>query len=499
MKFNQKINTIIYGAGLHGEEIMKVLLSFDFTVIAFIDINADKIQSKQGIPVYTLEKIPELMKSYKNLVYVISINNVFKHIEIATELAQKGAKYIIYKNLYHLNQNALLVNNLYDELNDELISPNGGFISKEVPLFKDTLDTAFTDYANDEAETVLCQVPIELLFGLTKEYYLDSLEIKNTELINLCPDRSLLYYSINKELFQFFVNGTSNNEWEDILELYLRQRRYITGNLQIDVEEEKQHIQDRYNIFQNMEVLYSSNISFFYNNPLYVAWNSKGYFNIQDGNNRAAFLLAKGWHMLPCRMLTSDYKKWVNEKEIANVDNILTSQKEVEYLIPHPYYNTKVYQSIPYATNKLKKICDWMYINKIESHDLKVLDIACRNGYWGQCFSKMGAVVTAIETDNTYYHLCRAVNKLLYNTTEKVYSSFELLQPGSYDIILIPLWANDKLAWAFNTSSKYIIIDTMNKDEAEYLQTLNNEYSGQLLCTLIYNGEMLYTTILTKR
>lgn len=497
MKIDLDTKFAIYGARAQGKEILQVLTATGFSTVAFIDKDAHKIQLQEDIPVYLPEELPKLLENYRELIVIISINNVFTHVEVAKELIKKGVCYIICKNVYGRNKDAELINSLFDELTDPRIGQwRQGM---EVPLFVKSLEEDQVLCENDIFEDVLCQVPIELLFGLTRQYLFESLEVKDEDLIDFCSDRSILYYSIPKDLYRFWMNGVLNDEYEQCVQFYLYLRRCTTGNRNVDMHEELRHIQDRYNVFQNMELLYNSNISFFYNNPSRVVWNNNGYFNIEDGNNRAAFLLAKGWGTIPCMMSFSDYKKWLNEDMIAGVDSHIVQEENLEYPILHPNFYRRICDSVPYAQNKLKKICEWMYANKIETRGLKILDLACRNGYWGQCFARMGATVTAVEEDNQYLRLCQSVNNLSYNSDIKVYSAFEEKESAKYDMAIIPFWAQSMLKQAAYVTNKYIIMDARDKKEIEYACAVCEAFEVQPLCKLIYGGEVIDTVILIRK
>lgn len=499
MKVDSGVKFAIYGAQAQGKEILEILNISGWTTVAFIDRKAADIQTRQGVAVYHPSQIPELLKKYSKLIVIISVSNVFIHIDIAEELLRMGVQYIICKNVYSQNNNAKVLNHLYDELTN----PQADKLNKEIeiPLFAKSICAEKQNIIQRVSENVICQIPVELLFSMTEEYYLKYLVIKDEKSINISTDRSILYYSIQKNLYQFWEKGVydDNFDYDQCVQLYLYQRRCMIGDLHVDTEEELKHLQDRYNIFQNMVNLYNTNISFFYENPARVAWNSKGYFNIQDGNNRVAFLLAKGWETIPCMMPFQDYERWVNADSAAKVDSCMILEEKLEYPILHPNYYKKVYFSTSFVQKKLMKICEWLYVNKIETHGLKVLDIACRNGYWGQCFARMGAVVTAVESDDRYLQLCSAVNDLSYNRNIKLYSTFEAGEFSEYDVAIIPIWARCMLKQVAGVISKYIILDVKDKTEIECAGTICEAFEIRTLCKLIYNGEAVDTVILTRK
>lgn len=499
MKVDSGTKFAIYGAQAQGKEILKILNMSGLKTVAFIDRKADEIQRRQGVIVYHPNYILKLLRKYRKLVVIISVSNVFAHMDIAEELLRAGVQYIVCKNVYKQSNNAKIINDLYDKLTD----PRTDGLNKEIeiPLFKESICEEKQSIDQCISGSITCQVPVELLFSMTKDYYLEYPEIKDEKLINISTDRSILYYFIQKDLYQFWENGIGDNnyDYDQCLQLYLYQRRCMIGDLHADEKEERKHIQDRYNIYQNMLNLYNSNVSFFYDNPARVVWNKNGYFNIQDGNNRVAFLLAKGWKAIPCMMSFVDYKKWVNEDSIAKVDSCIMAGDKWEYPILHPNYFKKICFSTPHAQNKLKKICEWLYVNKIETRGLRILDIACRNGYWGQCLARMGAIVTAVEEDNKYLQLCKAINDLSYNGDIKVYSAFEAMKFPEIDIAIIPFWAQYMLKEVADAAPKYIIMDVRDIKKMEYVDAVYEVFEIQSLCRLIYDGEVIDTVILMRK
>lgn len=495
MKIDSKCCFFIYGASLRGKHIFETLDACGYQVVSFIDKRADTIGTFMGIPVSTIDEIPKLVGEYPSIVGVITISNVFSHLEIARELANKGVRYIIYKNVFNSCIQAKVINEIYDDLFATTVRVS--LEQREIPLFCETseLVSKYGEEYNNDA--IVVTVPIELLFGLTKEFYKASITQYSDELYNLIPDRSLLYFTISKDLMCFFEGQISQEAWEQYLQIYFEQRRNICGST--DVNEEMIHLKDRYEVYQNMELLYSTNISFFENNPLEVKWNEKGYYNIEDGNNRAAFLFAKGWNMLPCKMKKSDYDKWINKEILSAVDEVVNKNDIdiLEYPILHPYYSAKIYRSFPHAVNKLKFICNWMYRNHIETHGLKVLDVLCRNGYFGQCFTKMGSIVSAIEEDDYYYSVCRQINELLYCSVN-LHQDLKKVEFQKFDLIIIPLWAYKIIDKAIKIAAKYYIIDVSDRETINQILEKYPTLQLQVLDSNIHEAQLVYTGIFAK-
>ncbi|MCM1426125.1 MAG: hypothetical protein NC118_05925 [Eubacterium sp.] len=493
MQISLESKFIIYGAGTRGVEYYKVITRNNMTVVAFVDKNASKIQYVDDIPVYELKDIESFPFSKQEIIWVISISNVFTHYDIAKNLFDRGYQYIIYKELTENSLYGKEINKLYQAIS---IPYNNTKLNElEIPSFK--IKQASTAEVN-KSQFITKSVPIELLFGLSKEFYLSVAEKKNPKMIELIPDKSLLYFTINKDMMRFFLHTVTDAEWNDYINLYFEQRRGMIRENSIDLKEEENHLKDRYLIFQNMELLYNTNINFFYDNPVEVQWNPKGYFNIQDGNNRAAFLLAKGWNTIPCHISYDDYKIWVNEKKVAEVHKCLSRIERVEYPISNPSFSHILPKLMPYCYLKLRKLSEWLYKNKVKITDSCVLDIGCKNGFMGQYFVRMGAKVTAIESNDLSRQLCKHVNDLLY-IKEEIVSDYKDLVQEQYDLVLLPLWEINDLSKILDYVKRILIIETTEPETLFSNTFLTKYFTGEKLCHYFCENRIIYTIIFTKQ
>ena len=316
-------------------------------------------------------------------------------------------------------------------------------------------------------------------------------------MIDKIPDKSLLYFTISKDMMRGFSDSVSEEDWNNCIELYFKQRRCMEEDRRIDPDREDAHLRERYSIFQNMELLYNTNINFFYENPIDVKWNQKGYFNIEDGNNRAAFLFAKGWNMLPCRMEKEDHCLWINEKKVDAVKESIKNVQEVEYPISHPFYIKSLYKSMPFCYIKLKKLCDWLYKKDVVLDNKSILDVECRNGFIGRHFARMGANVTALETDEANRELCMRIDDLLY-IKQNIVKDCNDLDDRRFHIVLIPVWGSKNFNKYLEYAQNILIIDTYEPDFLFSDSVLSEDYTMEEVCSLFYDNKIMHTVILQK-
>ena len=493
MRISLDSQFIIYGASVRGKEYYKIIVQNNMKVLAFIDKDASKIQYVNNIPVYELMDLEQIPISKQEVILVISISNVFEHYDLAEKLNNMGFCYIVYKELSDRTIYGKKINQLFQAIS--IPFQKIGLKGLELPMFRMKGKSLVEEEKNP---FVIKPVPVDLLFGLSKEFYLSVAEKKNEKIIELVPDKNILYFTINKDMMRFFLQSVNEKEWNTYIQLYFEQRNCMIKDELINPENEERHLQDRYYIFQNMEVLYNTNIDFYNDNPVEVEWNVKGYFNIQDGNNRAAFLLAKGRNMIPCRMSYKEYKLWLNEEKLQAVENCINQIGTVQYPISNPYFLNRVSKSMPFCYLKLRKIGEWLYKNNIQIENIDILDAGCKNGFMGQYFARMGAKVTAIEADALYRHLCNLVNNLLF-VEETVLSDYVQLRGKKYDIVLVPYWISSDLSVILEYAKHILIIDTINPELIFSNAAVSDYFEGEEVCQLFCENRIIHTIIFIKK
>lgn len=455
MLITRKAPIYIYGYGTRGVRIRAKLQEQGLYVTGFIDRNAARyVNQIEDLPIYGLDDIDSVGIDFTQSVVFVAVTNVFEHEAIAKELNERGFKFIICK-LFREDSLAVKCGEIYEKVVDVL----GSFPieNMDVPMFQ--LEKPTNIFMEENSDIVTTVVPIDLLFGLTKELYYESLKDKSIDLIDKITDKSILYFNISKGLFQAFMSKHDERAFARYIQIYIKHRMAQTFDCvtkeTFDEEEFKKHLDDRYRIYQTMEKIFSESMYFFDSNPPSVIWNPKGYFNIQDGNNRACFLLGKGVYEISCRMQRQDYEAWMNSNErIEKVKKALrTYGGEKRAPISHPQFRASITPYYRWSYQKLQYLCEWLWDMDIDITHANVLVIDCGDDLCGRHMARMGADVTFVETEDLV-QLHRAVDDLLYIHGTKYVNQLDEALNQTYDLVLFTQKSIKEVTQ--NTGLKYI-------------------------------------------
>lgn len=435
MTITKKTPIYVYGYSLRGINICQILRQQELNVIAYIDKNAERYLTENiDIPIYNLDQLKTLNLS-KSLVFV-AVSNPFKHKEIAKTLTEYGFRFIVCK-IFDDDDTSQQRNEIYERIVDVLMTLP--IENMDVPQFENTKQAVSTVNITHQ-DIISVPVPVNLLFGLTEDLYYESLKYKDDELLSKVPDKSILYFNISRGLFTFFQTDFDENKYEKYVKIYTTHRmsqmfEHIPA--EADQKEFAVHLKDRYAIYQEMEKLFAKSINFFGENPSSVTWNSEGYFNLEDGNNRACFLLEKGMFEIPCKMKWIDYEKWLNTNEkIENVKKTLSNLCEmIKSPISHPIFQEYQVQYYTWSYKKLKRMCEWFWDNDLNIAGKNILEIYSKNDLCGQHMARMGAAVTILESCE-WLDLHKTIDDLLNIKAIKYISEIEDMLSISYDLIL---------------------------------------------------------------
>lgn len=398
MNLTERNRIWIYGYGLRGRKIAERLAQEGMQVYGYMDRKPEQYKEARK-----KERIvsPEEAKADENTVVICALSNVFAHEEVAAKLAVSGFQYILYKSFCR-GEAAKKCNALYDDLTE--ICAEIAVEGREIPNYAE-INTSQNRIENNNGDMVHTRIPVELLFGLTRELLESSFEDKREDLLNEIPDQSLLYYTLPKGMMHFFMNELDCEAWERCGKLWFacRNAQSFSSSMAgiFDEENQKKNIESRYDIFQRMEDLFNENPSFFDENPISVVWNEKGRFNIQDGNNRAAFLLAKGMYLIPAKMPGADYCAWMDAGEALH--NVRQAYLETGHVLRSPVLHPLL-QDIPctlkyYSHKKVVLLTDWLWKKQINPVGMTVCEYCCENDLCGSHFARMGASLTVIDAE----------------------------------------------------------------------------------------------------
>lgn len=484
----------IYGYGGRGRTIKRRLEKEGMEVYGYIDQKPEQYEEdRKSIRILK----PQEVHPVPNAVVICSVTNVFSHETIAELLAKQGFSYIIYKS-FRKTMGARRLGILYDDLTSIF---EGIAVGQQViPQYSFESESKIK-LSNNEENTICVNIPVELLFGSTRELLDQSLLDKNEYILRMIPEQSILYYTSPQKMMQYFMWETDENVWNRCKELW-----YACRNAQsfssssagsYDIDSQEKNLEDRYSIFQKMEQLFCENPAFFCENPISVIWNRKGGFNIQDGNNRAAFLLAKGFYYIPSRMSLDDYKAWMDVEEIKQQLKSALNNIKIELRSPvlHPLFMDISCQLKFYSHRKAAVLSDWLWRMQLNPKDMEICEYYCSNDLCGSHLSRMGGKLTICDVEEQM-NLHKILDHLYY--LDSVYyckrvknSSFTMLISNQEDA-LKRLVENRILA-------EWYILEYVGKSDTEIEEKISRYLSEKpvyLMRQLV--GSKIYKVVVVK-
>ena len=494
MILDENVKIWVYGYGTRSRTVVKRLAEEGLQVYGFMDQKPEQYQDAKKTEMIVK---PEMAEADENAIVICTVANVFSHEEIAANLEKRGFQYIIYKT-FHRNQAAKDCSSLYDDLTEIYVS--GTVRNREIPLFSEVCRPP--EETENGGDTVCMNIPVELLFGPTRERFEESSLEKNEKFLQETSDRSFLYCTLPKWVMWSFMQEFDKNTWSRVCELWLANRNAFffksKADGSFDEENHKKHIEERYRIFQKMEKLFHENPAFFSENPASVVWNKKGFFNILDGNNRAGFLLAKGMNHIPAKMSKSDYQMWMRVEKTAEAvwDAYRNLGGELRAPILHP-----IWKDIPctlefYSHKKVAIFSAWLWKRQIEPVGMHVCEYDCRNDLCGSHLARMGADLTVVDSGKQL-RLHEALDQLYHLKNCRYREQIE--ENGVFQMIL----SNEEGALEEfskkEVRSEWYILEYIDREDAE-IESLLAHFSSEkpefLMCQQV--GTKVYKVVALK-
>ena len=344
-QFNNEMKYVIYGAGGNGLHIKNMLLESGFLLLGILDKRAAEIKNIGDTPVYAVEQFAEKDREKDEKIIIICVKNVFEHVNIARKLMKLGYKNIIYKPFPILQGNndaewnsinyayeTLLEHRRLAEIRDKEIACSR---LDHLLVVKDEL------LIEDDAENVLCYMPVELICNYDR---------KDT----FCLLPMAAYYPL-LNICRYLLGTEYHYSWEEIKsDFFLYSADWVerSGN-EFSDGLKKSMLSSRINVFHEMQKKADIDSSFFVRNAVEVKRKDSFRFYLStSGRNRISFLIARGRRYIPVHMSKSDYESWLNKPkfdelkeymENENIDRLFT-------VVPHPMMISCTAQTTDYLS-----------------------------------------------------------------------------------------------------------------------------------------------------
>lgn len=376
--WNKELKIFLYGVNRYSQELADTLRDSDFQVSAYIDRRAKELKNINGVDVYEMESIFSDISN--KICVIILLQNAMQHDEIAKEIFCKGVEKIIFVPML-LNYNKLYANDLRRIYNRILL---GDFEEIEVPYYRmlvqdSDLKRGETFYLESK-DYITISVSADILYTTMRE-------------VEPYADIPLVAFKPYNQMFRYFLSEGTGDVREYLEKYGVNSCNYAHSFTDDDV------ILQREMLYELWNEHFQEGIDFFISSAPLARWNSKGYFNLMEGQHRTLFLLKKGIYYLPVQISREDYEKW---KNISIVDEIKDDEQVInaQVPIPHPYFHKKSFY------NKISIIDSMLQIqqNLSESlyRDKEILSIDSICGYYGFNLRRMGGrSVTLFAVDDS--------------------------------------------------------------------------------------------------
>lgn len=339
--FDKRKRIIIYGAGGNANRVITVFDKSPYEIIAIIDKRANEIYDMGAIPVYTLENFAREHEEREQYIVLITVKNVFEHINIVRNLLDYGYDNIIYKPYAILqgehDKEWDSINFVYESLIEK-----GQWSKERFEVAKTRKNHLFVykdELCIEKKEKISCWLPVELICNYNKE-----------DPFGLIPMAA--FYPI-VSIYQYLLSIGINDDWEEICEDYLRYSgewiyrngKDCTSSLRTSM------IHSRVDIFGEMQKKADLDKEFFVRNKVIVERKEGAFFYLTvSGRNRVSFLIAKGYRYIPVEMSSEDYLGWINDIGFQKFKAFVEEKKINKFFtsIPHPMLATFNTQTIDY-------------------------------------------------------------------------------------------------------------------------------------------------------
>lgn len=399
----------LYGAGHAGTLVYHYLHRF-CKLVAYLDKRADELGHHMGLPIYTIDS-EHITEENKNIaVTIVCVKNIFDHENIAIELVKNGYTNLIFcpvdgsSFVYRSDTERKHLAEIYKCIIDNCLE-----LPVEIPSASDFFYLDFFDAAivKHSGEDLIVRVPSFLAYN-------------RNEGSGIWEDSPMLTLFPHLEIFDWFA-GEVNATPDYYINLYClvsAKEHNLTPS-----EGWKQNIiNSRKMVYEKMHIAEELSPSFFEDHAVPARWNNGGYFNMESGKHRAAFLIHRRKMLIPIHVTTEDYATYLNMPVADELIKFINENEifELPYPIMHPYFLKVSFSSqnnffeLFWDFARWLSICMFEDTGKINLKESSLLDTTEILYPMLQCFCKLGCKANCLYPVNKFNSL---VNRLYHIKT----------------------------------------------------------------------------------
>lgn len=428
---SKKSRFVLYGAASCGTILCRKLEKEDCKVDAFIDQRGKEIGWLMNHPVYDLKQAQERLP-VKDVIVIVAVKNVFEHSRIAAELIKAGFCNILYKPYAILQGKGAVKEQLINQWYENMMSEEFVNQSVEIPCTCSVVTSVVSegDYILEETDdSVMVSIPLCCIFenkGVGQQ------------------ERNALYFFPHIQFFKY-LQGDTKADISYYIDYCKRAAREI-GTFELTEQWQTNVIRNRVEICNEMNNAFFLKRDFFLSGAPKVMWNRSGYFNLNSGKHRTAFMVSKGMQFMPVRMSKTDMRIWMNIDIAKIVVNQIKSENvfEIPAPIEHPWFYEYTCTSALFFYKLTFKLAEMIsrsyYQSPIDNYvaDKKIYIQVHDWGYLGRILRRSGAMVYEEITKNAEWK--ELLDDLFYLKDKKQMSPQDL-----YDIKILEVPNKDTI------------------------------------------------------
>ena len=316
---DDNVPVILYGCGVRGIQFFHTLRARGVPIRCFFDANAAEGERLLDRPVYAPQAIPaHELGTLRSALVIITLQNAGIHEDVAGLLVRQGFTKLLYLPLtgdrFHDEADALLLRETYLAYTGE----HGIRGMCTVLPLTEVRPVEYTEHLilEESGDFMIAALPLDLLATDGRNHAAES-----------------YVHSPVLRLFSFFSTGMG--DLTAIEESFHAREEEFGYLLQKSFCE---YVNDRQNLYSRFTAALGDGMKFFQTSPAYGVWRD-GYFAIEDGNHRTAFLYEKNLFFAPVRVTRDDCRRWRNRTVADRIIRELPDETAARIFFWHPYAN----------------------------------------------------------------------------------------------------------------------------------------------------------------
>lgn len=348
-RIKAECNFVIYGAATTGAIMYRNLIEQGYRVSCFLDRRYDEIHSYLDLPVRSVKDFTQ--EEDKNIIIIIAIKNVFAHEDIASQFVDQGFHYIVYKSLDLIKGEPAQKDMLLGKIYDDIFS--GKVITDVcIPATQSTGFAAFEDSTQRETNNEFVYAKIPAAFVFSDKY----------------EDTSIIWNAVNImgliSHLDFFkcIQGDTEKCYDDYL-TYCYAAAERSGGILTSDRWAESVLENRINVYQNMELEEQFNPYFFDESAPLATLNENGVFNIHSGKHRMIYQVINGRMFLTLKLSKKDYMQWKNAETAQAIYQYLQEHRirKLEVPIMNPYFYKFPCDNMMFYYHMQKEVVNCIY------------------------------------------------------------------------------------------------------------------------------------------